>query len=67
MWVCKDHSKFNKETRPVVQHCVILALRRLRQEDPKFKACHGFLGSFSLSLAVRTLSQKISLIRKLLH
>lgn len=59
MWVCKDHYKFNKETRPMVQHCVILALRRLRQKDPKFKACLGFLGSFSLALAVRTLSQKV--------
>lgn len=59
MWVCKNHSEFNKETRPMVQHCVILALRRLREEDPKFKACLGFLGSFSLSLTVRTLSQKI--------
>lgn len=43
----------------MVQHCVILALRSLRQEDPKFKASLGFLRSFSLSLTVRTLSQKI--------
>lgn len=48
----------------VVQHHVIPALRRLKQED--HKACLGFLGSYSMFLAVRTLFQKAKVNEKTL-